>query len=235
MIGQRDQDPFGDLPRTATDDVIRCLDSELYNIIGDFIKKGSQGRIDAFALKDIGLFDLCITDVVMPGMDGFTLAKQIKALKPYMPLIFLTAKKEQSDILEGFRLGADDYITKPFSMDELVMRIQAVYRRCSNTKAMPSSYQLGSFIFDSPRHLLVRGKEMRKLTSKEADLLLLLCENLGKTLQRSEALQTIWGEETYLNARSMDVYITKLRKYLKEDPDIELSNIHGVGFKLLVK
>lgn len=191
-----------------------------------------EEAIEAFNAE---LFDLCITDVVMPGMDGFTLAKQIKALKPYMPLIFLTAKKEQSDILEGFRLGADDYITKPFSMDELLMRIQAVYRRCSNTKAMPSSYQLGSFVFDAPRHLLVRGKEMRKLTSKEADLLLLLCENLGKTLQRSEALQTIWGEETYLNARSMDVYITKLRKYLKEDPDVELSNIHGVGFKLLVK
>jgi len=180
-------------------------------------------------------FDLCVTDVMMPIMDGFTFAKELKAVQPNMPLVFLSARKEQEDVLEGFRLGADDYVTKPFSMDELLMRIQAIYRRCSSISAQPSTFKLGSFTFDSPRHLLVKGSQMLKLTSKEADLLLLLCENMGSTLERSNALKAIWNEETYLNARSMDVYITKLRKYFKEDPDVEIQNVHGVGFKLVVK
>ena len=180
-------------------------------------------------------FDLCILDVVMPLMDGFTLAKQIKANNPLMPIIFLTAKKEQDDILEGFRLGADDYITKPFSMDELLMRIQAVHRRCAYSKAKPSLYRLSGFTFDAPRHILTKGDETKKLTSKESDLLLLLCENMGNTLERSKALQQIWEEDSYLNARSMDVYITKLRKYFKDDPHVDIVNVHGVGFKLVVK
>ena len=180
-------------------------------------------------------FDLCITDIMMPIMDGFALAKQIKALQPTMPLIFLSAKKNQEDILEGFRLGADDYVTKPFSMDELMMRILAVHRRCANSMPRSSIYQLGDFVFDAPRHMLIKGNDVKKLTSKEADLLLMLCENKGNTLERSKALKTIWGEESYLNARSMDVYITKLRKYFKEDPDVDILNVHGVGFKLVVK
>lgn len=180
-------------------------------------------------------YDICVFDVMMPIIDGFSLAKQIKALKPFTPLIFLTAKKEQEDILEGFRIGADDYITKPFSMDELIARIQAVMRRCSVFKAQPSTYQLGSFVFDSPRHVLVRNKEVKKLTSKESDLLLLLCENIGGTLERSKALKLIWNEDSYLNARSMDVYITKLRKFFKDDPNVDILNVHGIGFKLVVK
>jgi DNA-binding response OmpR family regulator len=180
-------------------------------------------------------FDLCVTDIMMPIMDGFALAKEIKALHPNMPLVFLTARKEQEDILEGFRLGADDYVTKPFSMDELLMRIQAIHRRCSSISTQPSTFKLGSFTFDAPRHLLTKGSEMIKLTSKEADLLLLLCENMGSTLERSNALKAIWSEESYLNARSMDVYITKLRKYFKDDPEVEIQNVHGVGFKLVVK
>lgn len=190
---------------------------------------------EALAVLGTSDFDLCVTDIMMPVMDGFTLAKQIKTLQPTMPLMFLSAKKEQEDILEGFRLGADDYITKPFSMDELLMRIQAVYRRCSNNFSQPSIYQLGSFSFDAPRHLLIKGDKTQKLTSKESDLLLMLCENMGNTLERSKALKTIWDEESYLNARSMDVYITKLRKYFKEDPDVDILNVHGVGFKLVVK
>ncbi len=180
-------------------------------------------------------YDLCLFDVMMPVMDGFTLAKQIKMNNPSMPIVFLTAKKEQDDILEGFRIGADDYITKPFSMDELLARLNAIHRRCTYVQAKPSVYQLGSFTFDSPRHILTKGDETKKLTSKEADLLLLLCENMGNTLERSNALMQIWEEDTYLNARSMDVYITKLRKYFKDDPNVDIQNVHGVGFKLVVK
>ena len=191
-----------------------------------------EEALTAFGTTD---FDLCVTDIVMPVMDGFTLVKQIKTKQPTMPIIFLSAKKEQEDILEGFRLGADDYITKPFSMDELLMRIQAVHRRCCAPVSQPSTYQLGGFAFDAPRHLLIKGKDVQKLTSKEADLLLMLCENMGNTLERSKALKAIWEEESYLNARSMDVYITKLRKYFKDDPNVEIMNVHGVGFKLVVK
>ena len=190
---------------------------------------------EALKTFDAAEFDLCILDVTMPLMDGFTLAKKIKASNPLMPIIFLTAKKEQEDILEGFRIGADDYITKPFSMDELLMRIQAVHRRCAYSMAKPSIYRLGSYTFDAPRHLLTKGDDVKKLTSKESDLLLMLCENVGNTLQRSKALEQIWKEDTYLNARSMDVYITKLRKYIKDDPHVDIVNVHGVGFKLMVK
>lgn len=180
-------------------------------------------------------FDLCLFDVVMPKLDGFSLARQVKTVSPFMPLIFLTAKKAQDDVLEGFRIGADDYVTKPFSMDELLMRIQAVSRRSVFVKSRPSSFQLGRYTFDAPRHLLTSDTETLKLTSKEADLLLLLCENMGTTLERSIALKQIWDEESYLNARSMDVYITKLRKYFKDDPGVEILNVHGVGFKLVTK
>ena len=182
-------------------------------------------------------FDLCITDVVMPVMDGFTLAKQIKNVRPMMPVIILSAKKDPEDVLEGFSIGVEDYITKPFSMDELLARVKVWERWCTyiQVKAQPSLYYLGSYTFDAPRHLLTNGKETKKLTSKEADLLLMLCENMGNTLERAKALQQIWEEENYLNARSMDVYITKLRKYFKDDPNVDIQNVHGVGFKLVVK
>ena len=180
-------------------------------------------------------YDLCLFDVVMPVLDGFSLARQIKRNNPIIPIVFLTAKKEQEDILEGFQIGADDYITKPFSMDELLARLHAIYRRCAYVQTKPAVYQLGSFTFDSPRHILSKGKETKKLTSKEADLLLLLCENMGETMERSKALMQIWEEDSYLNARSMDVYITKLRKYFKDDPNVDIQNVHGVGFKLIVK
>lgn len=180
-------------------------------------------------------FDLCLLDVMMPVMDGYTLAKEIKKINTTMPIIFLTAKSQQENILEGFSAGADDYITKPFSMDELLMRIHAVHSRYALAKTQPSTYQIGSFAFDTPHHTLTRDEKVIKLTSKESDLLLLLCENLGNTLERSVALKTIWDEDTYFNARSMDVYITKLRKYFSADPNVQLLNVHGVGFKLVIK
>lgn len=188
------------------------------------------------ALKAFGheKFNFCIFDVTMPGMDGFDLAVEVKKINKRIPLIFLTARSAQEDVLRGFEIGADDYITKPFSMDELLMRIKAVFRRSSLTEPLPTIFRLGSFTFDAPRHLLNRGDESRKLTTKEADLLLLLCEYKNKTLERQVALKRIWCEESFLNARSMDVYITKLRKYFKEDPNVQIANVHGVGFKLVV-
>ena len=182
-----------------------------------------------------GGFNFCIFDVMMPLMDGFTLAKEVKKLDKRIPIIFLTAKTTQKDVIEGFTLGADDYITKPFSMDELLLRIQAVYNRASFDTPAPTTFKLGSFTFDAPRHLLIKGDESRKLTSKEADLLLLLCEHMNDTLERTVALRKVWYEDSYFNARSMDVYVTKLRKYFKDEPNVELVNVHGVGFKLLVK
>lgn len=182
-----------------------------------------------------GNFNFCIFDVMMPLMDGFTLAKEIKKLDKRIPIIFLTAKTTQKDIIEGFTLGGDDYITKPFSMDELLLRIHAVYNRASFDTPAPTTFKLGGFTFDAPRHLLIKGDESRKLTSKEADLLLLLCEHMNETLERTVALRKVWYEDSYFNARSMDVYVTKLRKYFKDDPNVELVNVHGVGFKLLVK
>jgi DNA-binding response OmpR family regulator len=182
-----------------------------------------------------GNFNFCVLDVMMPQMDGFTLAKEIKRLDKNVPIVFLTAKTTQKDVIEGFNLGADDYITKPFSMDELLLRIHAVFNRTSQNISAPTMFKLGSFTFDAARHLLNKGNESRKLTSKEADLLLLLCENMNETLERSVALRKVWYEDSYFNARSMDVYITKLRKYFKDEPNVDLVNIHGVGFKLLVK
>ena len=190
---------------------------------------------EAWSSFNASEYDICVTDIMMPIMDGFTLAKHVKSSRPSTPLVFLTAKKDQEDILEGFRLGADDYVTKPFSMDELVARLRAIHRRCSYSQTKLSTYQLGGFTFDAARQILSKGNETIKLTSKESVLLLMLCENIGNTLERSKALQQIWDENSYLNARSMDVYITKLRKHFKDDPNVEIQNVHGVGFKLVVK
>ena len=192
---------------------------------------------EAWQALGVNRFDLCIFDVNMPLMDGFRLARKVKEVQRDMPIIFLTCRSDIEDILEGFAIGADDYITKPFNMDELMARIYAIYRRCSqSTSQKLMEFRLGKYVFDAPRHILVNsdGTE-RKLTSKESDLLLMLCENMGNTLVRSNALQTIWKEENQTNARSMDVYITKLRKYFADEPNVTISNIHGVGFRLDVK
>lgn len=183
-------------------------------------------------------FDFCILDIMMPVMDGFTLAKEIRKMDKHIPFLFLTAKSMQEDKIQGFELGADDYLTKPFSMEELLLRIKAINRRIKSQqkeKAEDNIFKFGKFTFDYNRQLLILGKEQQKLTSKEADLLRLLCQNINSVLDRSVALNKIWYDDSYFNARSMDVYITKLRKYLKEDPTVELINVHGVGFKLVVQ
>ena len=180
-------------------------------------------------------YDMCLLDVMMPKMDGFALAKEIRLVNSEVPIIFLTAKNLKEDILEGFKLGADDYLTKPFSMDELVYRMEAILRRVkTKDQKNVTRFQLGKFIFDSQRQVLIYEDSQTKLTTKESELLTMLCIHMNEVLERDLALKTIWMEDNYFNARSMDVYITKLRKLLKADPEIEINNVHGRGYRLIV-
>ncbi len=193
-----------------------------------------QEAHDAFLEQN---FNFCILDVMMPVKDGFTLAKDIRKVDKKVPILFLTAKNMQEDILEGLKIGADDYLTKPFSMEELLLRINAIYRRTYPEKVGDTEktlFRIGKYTFDYARQILKKDGREEKLTSKEAQLLKMLCDRVNNVLDRSEALKKIWLDDNYFNARSMDVYIAKLRKYLKDDPSIELLNVHGKGFKLLV-
>jgi len=182
-----------------------------------------------------GHYDMCLLDVMMPKMDGFTLAKEIRLVNQEVPIIFLTAKNLKDDILDGFKVGADDYLTKPFSMDELVFRMEAIMRRVKGkVKKVQTVYQLGAYTFDTQRQLLTMGDVNTKLTTKESELLALLCAHGNQVLERELALKTIWIDDNYFNARSMDVYITKLRKHLKGDGRIEINNVHGKGYRLII-
>jgi two-component system, OmpR family, response regulator len=180
-------------------------------------------------------YDFCIFDIMMPVKDGITLAKEIRLLNSTMPILFLTAKSQKDDILAGFEVGADDYITKPFSMEELLYRIEAILRRTHHQPSKQTEFLIGKFHFHSDKQILAFEEHEQKLTTKESDLLKLLCINKNMVLERNFTLKTIWIDDNYFNARSMDVYIAKLRKYLKEDPSIEILNIHGKGFKLIEK
>ena len=179
-------------------------------------------------------YDICVFDVMMPKKDGFTLAKEVRAINSDVPIMFLTAKNLKDDIFEGFKIGADDYITKPFSMEELTLRMEAILRRVHGKKNREVTvYQIGKFNFDAKKQILSIGDKSTKLTTKESELLNLLCAHQNEILQRDFALKSIWIDDNYFNARSMDVYITKLRKHLKDDPSIEIINIHGKGYKLI--
>jgi DNA-binding response OmpR family regulator len=200
------------------------------NFAADLYPDGEAG-LKAFTKEK---YDLCILDVMMPKKDGFTLAQEIRSFNAEIPIIFLTAKTMKEDILEGFKVGADDYLTKPFSMEELLLRIEAILRRVNGKKAPKTGpYMIGKFAFDPQKQILTIEDGIVKLTTKESDLLALLCENMNQVLERNYALKKIWGVVDYFNARSMDVYITKLRKLLKEDESIEIMNIHGKGYKLI--
>ena len=166
---------------------------------------------------------------------GFSLAKDIKKINAKMPILFLTAKNLKDDILKGFKLGADDYITKPFNMEELLMRIEAILKRVGNTKSEQNVFNVGIFNFDSVSQILSYNDEKIKLTTKENGLLKLLCLNKNNVLDRNYALKTIWGDDSYFNARSMDVYITKLRKIIMPDENLKIINVHGIGYKLIVE
>ncbi|MCG8308682.1 MAG: response regulator transcription factor [Cytophagales bacterium] len=181
-------------------------------------------------------FDLCILDIMMPRKDGFTLALEIRQDDKEIPIIFLTAKSMKEDTIKGLKIGADDYMTKPFSMEELLLRIQAVMRRVKNNNKReedPTIFNIGKFVFDTRKRQLEEGGAITKLTTKETGLLKLLVQNKNQTLERSVALKKVWGDDSYFNARSMDVYITKLRKLLKGDDSLKILTVHGEGFKLL--
>ncbi|PWD99228.1 response regulator transcription factor RprY [Marinilabilia rubra] len=196
----------------------------------DLLPDGEQGY-DAFMNKK---YDVCIFDVMMPKKDGFTLAKEIRMVNTDVPIIFLTAKSMKEDIFQGFKIGADDYIAKPFSMEELLFRIEAILRRTKGGLANQEVFQLGKYKFDTQKQQLIDGDRVVKLTTKESELLKLLCNNANKVLERNFALKTIWVDDNYFNARSMDVYITKLRKHLKDEPAVEIINVHGKGYKLVL-
>ena len=179
-------------------------------------------------------FNICIFDIMMPEMDGITLAKEIKTLNNEIPIIFLTAKNQQEDIITGFVSGADDYITKPFSMEELIYRIEAILKRTKGVLiSVDTPYALGSFTFDPLKHVLSYKEENIKLTTKESELLDILYRHRNDILERNYALKAIWIDDNYFNARSMDVYISKLRKYLSKDPALKILNVHGRGYKLI--
>jgi len=178
-------------------------------------------------------YDLCLLDVMMPKQDGFTLGKKIKNINSKMPIIYLTAKSLKDDIIKGFELGADDYITKPFEMEELLVRIEAVLRRTQKNKITDTKFDIGKYHFDTLKQELTLGDNIQKLTTKENNLLKILVQNRNEMVERNYILKQIWGDDSIFNARSMDVYITRLRKYLSEDENVKIINIHSKGFKLV--
>lgn len=218
-------------------------DENLGRMLSDYLKikdkkvnwvKDGEAGFKAFT-EDT--YDICLLDVMMPKKDGFTLAKEIRELASKTPIIFLTAKSMEEDVKEGFKSGADDYITKPFSMEVLLMRIQAIMRRVEEMKTQLSQkkeFTIKDYKFYPDNRIIEKGKDRKKLTSKENELLRLLCIYMGEVVDRNDALNLIWGDDNYFNSRSMDVYITKLRKIFKEDDDIQIINSHGKGFKLLI-
>ncbi|MDX9752162.1 MAG: response regulator transcription factor [Flavobacteriales bacterium] len=218
-------------------------DPNLGNLLAEYLRAkdyavtlATDGKAgwDAYRRGD---FDLLVLDVMMPVKDGFTLAQEIRAQDSAVPIVFLTARSMKQDTLNGLGIGADDYITKPFSMEELLLRIGAVLRRTRGAEPRaeePDRYDIGGSTFEPKRQLLRTPAGERRLTTKESELLRLLCAHEGQVLERSVALNEVWGSDSYFSGRSMDVYIAKLRKYLREDPALEIINVHGKGFRLVV-
>ncbi|MFC5191504.1 response regulator transcription factor [Algoriphagus aquatilis] len=181
-------------------------------------------------------YDLCLLDIMMPKKDGFTLAKEIKKVQEDLPILFLTAKNQKDDIIEGLKIGADDYLTKPFSMEELLLRITAILRRTQKSTEVVTlkTYSFGDFVLHYDEQFIEGPGGKHKLTSKENELIRLLASEINKLVNRSHALKQIWGDDSYFNARSMDVYLSKIRKILKDDPKVQIITVHGEGFKLIV-
>ncbi len=183
-----------------------------------------------------GKYHICLLDVMLPNVDGFTIGREIRSIDKDIPMVFLTAKALKEDILKGYNLGADDYITKPFDSEVLLCKISAIIKRQSaNPVSDETTFAIGSYRFDSKLRTIQRKNQLQKLSPKEADLLKLLCQNQNQLVPREMALRKIWGDDGYFTARSMDVFVTKLRKFLSDDPAIEIRNIHGSGFLLEIK
>jgi len=181
-------------------------------------------------------FNICILDVMLPHVDGFTIAAEIRKLNTEIPILFLTAKNMRDDVLNGYRIGADDYITKPFDTEVLIYKLKSILKRQSGHPVKESDfYQIGSYVFDFKLRTIERDNSKQKLSPKEAELLKMLCDNQNELLPRETALKKIWGDDGYFTARSMDVYLTKLRKLFAEDSSVEIRNIHGSGFMLEIK
>lgn len=182
-------------------------------------------------------YDLCVLDVMLPHKDGFSLAEDIRTVNAMVPIVFLTAKSQTEDRIAGFKAGGDDYLTKPFSHEELILRIEAILRRTHGKGDDPRDrdrFEIGAFTFDHRNLMLSHPSDERKLTKKEADVLRLLCMHQDQVLARELVLNMVWGDDTYFLGRSLDVFISRLRKYLKADPTVQIVNVHGVGFKLVV-
>lgn len=221
-------------------------DPNLGEILSDYLELKGKFEVklcvdgeEAMRVFNRESFDLCILDVMMPKKDGFTLGKEIRKANPKIPIIFATAKGMMEDKAEAFGLGGDDYITKPFRVEELLMRINALMKRVSVAdetvpEKLPDSFDIGDYHFDYTSQQIVRDGQQQKLSTKEAELLRMLCLKKNEVLTREEALLKIWHDDNYFNGRSMDVFLSKLRKYLRDDPKVEIVNVHGRGYKLLV-
>lgn len=208
-----------------------------YLELNDFVVELSRDGILGLAAFRREKFDICLLDVMMPNMDGFTLAEEIRNVDPDVPLFFLTAKSTKEDILNGYKLGADDYINKPFDSEILLQKIRAVLKRNQELQEKQHAqieWDIASYHFNSKLRTLEHNGKSQTLSPKENELLTMLCEYKNDLLPRETALKRIWGSDTYFNGRSMDVYIAKLRKYLKEDSTVEIVNIHGNGFRLVM-
>lgn len=216
-------------------------DTNLGTLLSNYLKAKSfevtlcvDGEIAMRRFKE-QVFDFVILDVMMPVKDGFTVAKEIRQVDAEIPILFLTAKSMKEDKLEGFDVGADDYLTKPFAMEELLARINAILKRSYKEGKKETNFQVGDINYDYLQQTLKIGDEPKKLTTKENELFYLLVKKGSDVLDRNEALNHVWGDDNYFNGRSMDVYITKLRKYLSISEQVEIMNVHGKGFRLLVK
>jgi len=182
-----------------------------------------------------GTFDICILDVMLPHVDGFTIAGEIRKINNIVPIVFLTAKKLKEDVLKGYGSGGDDYVTKPFDTDILLAKIRAILARRDFQSGTKDIFEIGKFVFNTKLRTLTSGEDEKKLSPKEAQLLELLAVNPNELISRELALKKIWGTDDYFTARSMDVYVTKLRKFLSEDPRLNIKNIHGAGFQLIIR
>lgn len=223
---------------------IKILYAEDELFLGKIVKESLESRgyevaMEADGAKVTALFkktgpDICVLDIMLPNKDGFAIADEIRELDKTVPIIFLTAKTQTEDVVKGFNLGGNDYIRKPFSMEELIARIQNLLKlKTNDSTAASTSHSIGKYVFQTNRQILAINKEERKLSFRESQLLEILCVNREKIIDRKDILNLLWGSDSFFNSRNLDVYITKLRSYLKEDPSIEIITIKGIGYRFV--